>query len=115
MSLSLYMDHHVRSEITEGLRRRGIDVLTADEDGRESLSDPELLSRATQLGRVFFSMDVDLLVDAARRQRVGEDFAGLISTRQLRITIGRAIDDLELIALANEPADFRNVVQYIPL
>ena len=31
--LSVYMDHHVPAAITEGLRSRGIDVLTAFEDG----------------------------------------------------------------------------------
>lgn len=31
--LSFYMDHHVFSSITRGLRERGIDVLTAEEDG----------------------------------------------------------------------------------
>ena len=32
MSLRLYMDHHVPFSVTEGLRQRGIDVLTAYED-----------------------------------------------------------------------------------
>jgi hypothetical protein len=31
------MDHHVRREITEGLRLREADVLTAEEDGTQRL------------------------------------------------------------------------------
>ena len=31
--VSLYMDVHVDKAITLGLRRRGVDVLTAEEDG----------------------------------------------------------------------------------
>jgi hypothetical protein len=31
--LRLYMDVHVKAAITAGLRRRGIDVVTAQEDG----------------------------------------------------------------------------------
>ena len=33
MSVALYMAVHVRWAITAGLRRRGVDVLTAQEDG----------------------------------------------------------------------------------
>jgi hypothetical protein len=33
MSSSFYMDVHVRKAVTDGLRLRGADVLTAQEDG----------------------------------------------------------------------------------
>jgi hypothetical protein len=36
------MDVHVHSAITEQLRRRGVDVLTAQDDDRQSLRDEEL-------------------------------------------------------------------------
>ena len=67
MSLALYMDVHVRRQITEGLRRRGVDVLTAQDDGTTELADPELLDRAPELGRVLFGQDEDLLTVAAGR------------------------------------------------
>ena len=51
----LYMDHHVPSAITEGLRRRGVDVLTAADDESATLDDESLLDRATALDRVLFS------------------------------------------------------------
>jgi hypothetical protein len=52
MSVGLYMDEHVPRAITEGLRLRGVDVLTAQEDNRRRASDSELLDRATELGRI---------------------------------------------------------------
>ena len=55
------MDHHVHAAITEGLRRRGVEVITAYEDDTAELDDQRLLERATQLGRVLFSQDKDLL------------------------------------------------------
>ena len=55
MSLQLYMDVHVRRAVTVGLRRRGVDVLTAQDDGSDLLEDPELLDRASALGRVLYS------------------------------------------------------------
>ena len=72
MSLGLYMDAHVPLAITRGLRRRGVDVLTAQQDGTTRLPDPELLDRATALGRILFSQDEDLIAEAVRRQRSGE-------------------------------------------
>ena len=62
-----------------------------------------------------FSMDVDFLVEAARRQRLGESFAGLVFARQLGITLGRAIDDLELLLSASDAEDLANTVHRLPL
>ena len=115
MSLALYMDHNVRREITGGLRARGVDVLTAFEDGAATLADPELLDRATALRRVLFSRDDDLLREAARRQQSGEGFAGLIYAHQLGVPIGQCIADLELIARVEDATDYVNRVQYLPL
>ncbi len=42
----LYMDVHVRRALTEGLRRRDVDVMTAQENDNVHLSDPALLDRA---------------------------------------------------------------------
>lgn len=61
------MDAHIPKAITNGLRLRGIDVLTAQEDNADKLSDPELLERATALNRVLFTFDDDLLAEAAKR------------------------------------------------
>ena len=56
MSLRLYMNYHVPSAITRGLRDRGVDVLIAAEDGTRQLPDEELLDRATALGRVLVTL-----------------------------------------------------------
>lgn len=49
MALTLYMDVHVPRAITNGLRRRGVQVVTAQEDGTAEFDDPPLLDRATEL------------------------------------------------------------------
>jgi predicted nuclease of predicted toxin-antitoxin system len=109
------MDVHVRRAITVGLKLRGVDVLTAQADGAARLSDPQLLDRASELNRVLFSQDHDLLREATARQRRGEFFAGVIYAHQLRVTIGQCIDDLELIAKGCEPEDFVNCLEFLPL
>lgn len=78
MSVPLYMDVHVRRPVTTGLRIRGVDVVTAQEDGTGRWEDPDLLDRALELRRVLFTQDDDLLMEASRRQRSGEAFAGVI-------------------------------------
>jgi hypothetical protein len=108
------MDHHVPSAITAGLRKRGVDVLTAEEDGSAALEDDPLLDRATSLGRVLFSQDEDLLAIAHQRLLSGREFAGVVYSHQLSISIGQAIRDLELIAKALDPGDMRNRVEYLP-
>jgi hypothetical protein len=109
------MDVQVRRAVTEGLRRRGVDVITAQEDGCARLPDPALLDRAHELGRAIFSQDDDMLAEASRRQQQSERFAGVIYAHQLRITTGQAVRDLELIAKAYDPADIENRVEYLPL
>jgi Domain of unknown function (DUF5615) len=109
------MDVHVPAAITRGLLLRRVDVMTAQLDGAAEFDDPDLLDRATELGRVLFSQDADLLAEATRRQRAGKPFGGVIYTHQLGITIGRAVNDLEILALAGTVEDFAGRVEYLPL
>ena len=109
------MDEHVPRVITEGVRRRGIDVLTVQADGLTGSDDVAVLERASALGRVVVSNDGDFQVEAARRQRAGERFAGVVFIDLNRITIGQCVRDLELIGLVGEAADLANLVEYLPL
>jgi len=113
--IALYMDHHVPRAITEGLRLRDVDVITAYEDGTDDINDPALLDRAAQLGRVLFTQDDDLLVEATKRQKEGVTFSGVIYSHQLRISIGACINDLEIISKSGEPEDLIDRVQFLPL
>jgi len=115
MALKLYMDHHVPRAITEGLRSRGVDVITSFEDSTNEWGDSELLDRASQLGCVLFTQDFNLLQEATNRQRSGKAFLGVIYAHQLHISVGGCIRDLEIIAKAGETADLLNQVQYLPL
>ena len=115
MPIALYMDHHVSRAITAGLRLRGVDVVTAHEDNASEMEDSALLDRAGELGRVLFTQDDDLLREAARRQREDISFHGVIYAHQLRVSIGGCIHDLEVIAIAGEPADLMNVTELLPL
>jgi hypothetical protein len=115
MAIQFYIDHNVPRAITQGLRLRHVDALTAYEDGSHKLEDHDLLDRATRLGRAIFTQDDDFLALAANRQATGASFSGVVFAHQLYVPIGVCIDDLELIALAGNPADLDNQVIYLPL
>jgi hypothetical protein len=109
------MDHHVPRAITAGLRARGVDILTAYEDGAHQLEDSTLLDRAAELKRVLFTRDEDFLIEATRRQELGIPFYGIVYAHQLRVSVGRCIEDLEIIAMVGEETDLLNEVKYLPL
>ena len=84
MAVNLYMDVHVPRPITDQLRIRDVDVLTAQEDKAEHLPDGELLERASFLDRVIFTQDIRFKAMAESWQRDGRQFGGLIFGHQLR-------------------------------
>lgn len=81
MSLPLYFDHNVDRAIVDGLRARGISVLTAKEDGFDTRPDEAVFEWATELGHVAVSNDEDFLAIAHRWQREGHHFVGPIRAR----------------------------------
>jgi len=114
MPVSLYMDVHIPKAMTAGLRLRGVDVVTAQEDAAATLSDTELLDRVNGLGRVLFTFDGDFLIEADRRLENGIEFNGIIYARSLRVSVGDCINGLELIAKAGNMADLVNRVVFLP-
>ena len=115
MAIKFYMDQHIPRSITSGLRLRGVDVLTTQEDGTEEATDSALLDRATDLARVLFTFDDDLLVEASHRQKLNKHFSGLVYASLQDVSIGKCIRDLEIIAKAGEPAELSDFVVYLPL
>jgi len=109
------MDVHVPRAVVLALRLRRIDVLTAQQDGSAQLEDGPLLARATALSRTLVSQDEDLLHEAARLQKEHREFSGLVYAHQLRVTIGQMVEDLELIAKATSPGEWRGRIEYLPL
>jgi predicted nuclease of predicted toxin-antitoxin system len=113
VSVPLYMDEHVPRAITNALRSRGCDVLTAQDDGAAGFDDDVLIDRATAAGRVVFTQDDDFLREACNRQRAGVPFSGVVYVHQLKLTIGQRVNELELIAKLGEPDEFANRVEFL--
>jgi hypothetical protein len=109
------MDVHVPYGITIGLRLRGVDVLTAQEDGSREVEDAVLLDRATKLNRILFTRDDDLIREGTLRQQHGETFSGIVYAHQLDVSIGQCVTDLELIAKASDSDEWIDRIEYLPL
>jgi predicted nuclease of predicted toxin-antitoxin system len=114
VTIPLYMDVHVPKAITAALRSRGLDVLTAQEDGSATAIDDIVLDRAGTLGRAVFTHDKGFLRMATARQRAGLPFSGVIYARQLGLNHARIVEALEVIGSAGEPHDVAGRVEYIP-
>ena len=114
MAVGIYMDVHIPRAITNGLRLRGVDVLTAQEGGTITLPDDKLLDRATELSRILYSQDDDLLVEADYRLQNEIEFSGVIYSHQLSSPIGHCIEDLEIIAKTLTAEEVANRIEFIP-
>src|SRR5205085_6082126 len=95
MPLSLYMDVHVPTAVTAGLRRRGVSVLTSHEDGTDFADDVELLQRAAALLTLHARHGL-----SSHCRRIKNRALRIAFARQNTCSIGSLIDDLQLIAEA---------------
>jgi hypothetical protein len=103
------MDQHIPRPVTNGLRRRGIGVLTAQETARCGLSDSEQLQFATAEVRVVVTFDSDYIA----LHQSGVAHAGIAWCPQLKYGIGQLIQALLLIHGAMDRDGMRNHVEYL--
>ncbi|HKI36515.1 MAG TPA: DUF5615 family PIN-like protein [Gemmataceae bacterium] len=74
--MQLYADETFPLPVVEELRCLGHDVLTAQEDGRQSTPDPDILARARALGRATLTHNRRHF---ERLHRQGADHSGILS------------------------------------
>lgn len=115
MAVGLYFDIHVDHAIVAQLRLRQVNLLTAQEDGADQLSDDLLLQRASQLGRPIVTHDIRFKALAEEWQKQNRPFCGLIFGHLMQVSIGQFVKDLELIAKDTDPPDWVSAVLRLPL
>jgi hypothetical protein len=115
MPVALYFDVHVDHAIAGQLRLRQVDVLTAQEDGDDRLTDEMLLERASQLGRPLVTHDIRFKAMAENWQSQSRTFCGLIFGHLMQVSIGQCVKDLELIAKTTDPEDWASAILRLPL
>ena len=115
MTVRFYADHNIQAAVVAALRMRGVDCVTAGEDGRSGADDEAILGRATQLQRTLITHDKDFFSIFEAWWSAGKEFAGIIHAFPTQITIAQLVDDLTLIAQVCEPDELRNSIVRLPL
>jgi hypothetical protein len=90
--IRFHLAENVHPAVAAGLRRLGVDVLTAQEAGLLSADDEAHLALAHRDGRVIFTQDADFL----RLHREGEPHHGIAYAPQ-GTPIGRIVRGLMLV------------------
>jgi hypothetical protein len=111
--LRLYADECVDGRIVAGIRRRGVDIVSAHEEGLLSASDQRHLDRASELGRAIITADQDFLAIVHDVLTRGLTFPGLFYIQQ-GTPIGEAVRNIVDAAEILEPHDLENWVEWIP-
>jgi hypothetical protein len=106
--ISFYLDEHIHRAVADGLRHRGVNVLTVQEAGKNGVSDRQQLSFALSEGRVMVTMDSDFLLLASE----GVSHAGIAYANSQR-AIGDLIGSLILIYDVLAAAEMTNHVEYV--
>jgi hypothetical protein len=110
-------DEDLDGRIIRGLRLRepAIDLVLVSEAGLGGSIDPQVLEWAAAEGRILVTQDEQTMVGFAwDRVRNGLRMPGVV-VRNDRVSIGRAIDDLLIVACCGTPEDFQDQVRFLPI
>jgi hypothetical protein len=106
--VAFYMDEHVPEAVTEGLRRRGVEVLTVQEAQRCAADDDQHREIAAKEGCVIFTQDADFL----RFHAAGIPHRGIVYAPQ-HTPIRSIVQGLMLIHNVLTPEDMANHVEFL--
>ncbi len=115
--LSFLADEDLNNRIVRGLLRRqpDLDVIRVQDTLLQGAADAEVLEWASRNSRVVLTHDVSTMTKYTfERIRSGIATAGVIEVPQ-SLSVGQAIEDILLIAVACTPAEIKNRVEYLPL
>jgi len=107
-AIKVYADEQAPIAVAQGLRRRGIDVLTTPEAGLLGAADEEQLAFAVRQGRVIFTQDDDFLRLHAR----GKPHLGIIYVHQ-QTPVGEMIRSLMLVCQVLDAEEMLNHVEFL--
>lgn len=117
MTVRFLADADLNEAIVRGILRREptVDFLTAQAAGLRGMQDPEVLTLAAQHQRVLVSHDVGTMPSQFRAFRsAAKASAGVFLVPQ-SLDVGRAIEELLLIWMASEAAEWNNRLVWLPL
>jgi hypothetical protein len=115
--LRLAADENLNNSIVRGLLRRQpeLDIVRIQDVGLSGADDPTVLEWAAQEGRVLLTHDVSTITKYAyERVRAGQPMPGVFEVGR-NVPIGRAIEDILLLAEYSFDDEWEGQVRYLPL
>lgn len=106
--VAFYFDEQIPKAVAEGLRRRGVDVITTPEAKMLGASDEQHLELANTQERVIVTHDTDFL----RLNNQGRLHAGIVFANQ-QMSIGEIIRGLTLIYQVLDADDMKGHVEFL--
>ena len=103
------MDEHVPNAVALALRRRAVDVRTAEEAGLLGAPDEDYLAHSRAAGRVLVTHDSDFL----RLHRQNQRHAGIAYSQQGTRTIGELVAGLVVIYEVLDSGEMVGQVEFI--
>jgi hypothetical protein len=110
-------DEDFNNRILRGLlhRQPDLDIIRVQDTDVGGADDATILEWAFQEGRILLTHDVSTMTSwAYERMNMGRPIAGLIEVPQ-SISIGRAMEDILIIATCSSVEEFENQIQFLPL
>jgi hypothetical protein len=115
--LRLIADEDLNNSIVRGLLRRrpDLDIVRVQDVGLSAADDPTVLEWAAKEGRVLLTHDVSTITKYAyERVRAGQTMPGVFEVSRA-IAIGRAIEDILLLAECSFDDEWEGQVRCLPL
>ena len=110
-------DENFNNDVLRGVRRRNptVDIVSVQDAGLRSATDPVVLEWAAQSGRVLLTHDVSTMTRYAYDWvREGKPMPGVFEVGR-HVPVGTAIEEIELIAVCSFDGEWEGQVRYLPL
>ena len=114
--LSFASDENFNNDIVRGLLRRkpDLDIVRVQDVGFSGRDDPAILEWAASEGRILLTHDSTTMIDYAYdRVRAGKSTPGVVEVPD-DVPIGKAIEDILLIAESSQNGEWEGLVIYLP-
>jgi len=115
MNLRLYIDEDAMdTDLVRALLLRGVDVITARDQGAEGYTDEQQLEIACAQGRALYSFNIrDYVPIHSRFLELGKSHAGIILAEQRQYSIGEQLRRLLSLVAAKSAEDMQDQVVFL--
>ena len=117
MAMHFVVDEDFDNDILRGVLRKlpALDIVRVQDVGLSGVEDPIVLEWAAQHRRIMLTHDVSTMTaHALERIRTGLAMPGLFAVSQ-SLLIGKAIDEIVILAECSIDGEWEGQVRYLPL